>query len=86
MWLVGRRRHQATGDPGERGRLLRRRWGDAHHPIPRDGVKETEMVLRIVAAILTLVVTAFFYLPPLLFWLRDRKPKKKASRQFGLFR
>ena len=44
------------------------------------------MVLRIVAAILTLVVTAFFYLPPLLFWLRDRKPKKKASRQFGLFR
>ncbi|MDP6778339.1 MAG: hypothetical protein QGI83_16410 [Candidatus Latescibacteria bacterium] len=44
------------------------------------------MALRIVAAVLTLVVTAFFYLPPLLFWLRDRKTKSKPSRKTGLFR
>ena len=44
------------------------------------------MLLRIVAAILTLAVTAFFHLPPLLFWLRDRKTNTKPSRLFGLFR
>ncbi len=44
------------------------------------------MALRLVAAILTLAVTAFFYLPPILFWLRDRRKQKRPIKLFGLFR